>query len=433
MLHIRLQMGCLLVVLYITIDYIRELRAVKKQHRLVTFDALLLATMIGIFFDGLSAYTVNHLDTVAPLLNIVAHLFFLISVDTIIYLMFLYMLHMTDRFPKKRGDIILISLPYFVNILLVMMNIFSLEYRIGTYTNYSMGISAITCFIMVAIYIVMTFLSFCGRWNYIGRQNRESIFLYFLILVLITGYQMYNPEALLSSVGFTILVVGIYVNQENPSIRALSHYHDEMVTGFATLVEKGDSCTGEHIRRTSMYVELLAEELRNRGLYKKILTKDYIKNLTKAAPLHDIGKLSIPDTILQKKDTLTEEDFELVKKHSELGGNIIKETFGKIENQTYINTAYDMTLYHHEKWDGSGYPIGLKGDAIPLSARIMAISDVFDACSEKRSYRDAMSLEECFKIIKEGRGKDFDPELVDAFLDIDYKIIRAYNSVEESK
>lgn len=433
MLHIRMQMGCLMVVLYILIDYIRELRALKNRHEFSTFDALLIATMVGIFFDGLSAYTVNHLDTVSSLLNMIAHLFFLLSVDTIIYLMYLYMLRITDRFPKKRGNFILLSLPYIINIFLVMMNIFSLEYRTGTYTNYSMGISAITCFIMVAIYIVMAMISFFGRWNYIERQKRESIFLYFFILILITGYQMYNPEALLTSVGFTILVVGIYVNQENPSIRALSNYHEEMVAGFATLVERGDSCTGGHIRRTSVYVELLAEELRNRGLYKKILTKDYIKNLSKAAPFHDIGKLSIPDTILQKKDKLTEEEYEIVRKHSELGGNIIKETFGKIGSEAYINEAYDMTLYHHEKWNGSGYPQGLKGIAIPLSARIMAICDVFDACSEKRSYRDAMPLEECFKIIKEGRGRDFDPELVDAFLDIDYKIIRAYNSGEKGK
>lgn len=209
----------------------------------------------------------------------------------------------------------------------------------------------------------------------------------------------------------------------------LSNYHEEMVMGFATLVENKDGSTGGHIKRTTMYVRLLAEELRDRGYYKEILTNDYIKNLCMAAPMHDIGKIAVPDVILQKPGRLTEEEFEEIKKHTVSGGEIIKDTFGHLGNEDYAQMAYEVARYHHEKWNGKGYPDGLKRKKIPLCARIMAIADVFDAVSEKRCYRDAMPLDKCFEIISEGSGQDFDPMLAEVFLEIRDKVEDTYNGV----
>lgn len=211
--------------------------------------------------------------------------------------------------------------------------------------------------------------------------------------------------------------------------KSLKKNHKEMVIGFATLVENKDGSTGGHIKRTSTYVKLLAEELKKRGIYEDILTEDYLENLYQAAPMHDIGKIAVPDIILQKPAKLSPEEFEIIKKHSANGGKIIKETFARMHNDTaYTRIAYDVAKYHHEKWNGKGYPKGLRQDEIPLCARIMAIADVFDAVSEDRCYRAAMPLEQCFKIIEEGRGEDFEPILVDVFLDIKDEIIEGYNS-----
>ena len=209
----------------------------------------------------------------------------------------------------------------------------------------------------------------------------------------------------------------------------LSNYHKEMIMGFATLVENKDGCTGGHIKRTTTYVKLLAEEVRDRGYETDVLTDEYIKNLCLAAPMHDIGKIAVPDVILQKPGKLSEEEFEIIKKHTENGGRIIQETFGHLGNERYTQMAYQVARFHHEKWNGKGYPEGRSRKEIPLCARIMAIADVFDAVSEKRCYREAMPLDKCFDIISNGSGQDFDPILVEVFLDIRETIEAAHKSI----
>ena len=148
-----------------------------------------------------------------------------------------------------------------------------------------------------------------------------------------------------------------------------------------------------------------------------------------AAPMHDIGKISTPDAILQKPGKLTDEEYSIMKQHATKGSEIIKETFGKRDNSDFIDMAYDVARFHHEKWNGRGYPTGLKDTEIPLAARIMAVADVFDAVSQKRCYREAMPLDECFEIIKKGRGSDFDPVLVDIFLEEREKVEEVYKQI----
>ena len=236
--------------------------------------------------------------------------------------------------------------------------------------------------LLIVLYIAFIYLNECRRY---GRKAKQSFFDELLILgiasIVFDGATAYTvnhldtiPEALASSVAITILVLGVYMNQEDPAMGKLAHYHDEMVMGFATLVEGKDGSTGNHIRRTTTYARLLAEELRRRNLYTETLTRDYVDNLLMAAPMHDIGKIAIPDAILQKPGKLTDEEFDQMKYHAEKGGEIIRETFSDLGREEYAQMAYQVARYHHEKWNGRGYPEGLKEGEIPLCARIMAVA-----------------------------------------------------------
>ena len=309
------------------------------------------------------------------------------------------------------------------------MNIGSLEFKQGKHSNYSMGISAYTCFATVIIYLLFMIFVIVKKWQFIEGNKRTNIFTFLICASGIAILQGFFPEILMTSVIETLFVICIYLNQEDPIYTELSKYHNEMVTGFSTLVESKDGSTGGHIRRTTAYVNLLAKELSNRGLYKDILTKDYIENLCKAAPMHDIGKIGVPDVVLQKPGRLNEEEYEIIKKHAPEGGRIINETFFHLGNKEYSEIAFQVANYHHEKWNGKGYPEGLSQKDIPLCARIMTIADVFDAVSEKRCYRDAMPLDKCFEIIKNGSGQDFDPVVAEVFLDIRKKVEAIYNEI----
>lgn len=190
---------------------------------------------------------------------------------------------------------------------------------------------------------------------------------------------------------------------------------ENTIIGMATLIENRDQDTGEHVKRTSKYVKLLTHAAQKAGYCSDILTDEYAELLIKAAPMHDIGKIAISDLILQKPDRLTHEEFEIMKSHTTAGGRIIVEAMGDIEEKEYIDIASQVAEGHHEKWDGSGYPKGLKGDEIPIGARIMAVADVFDALISRRCYKNSMSIDEAFDIISKSAGSHFDPELAKLF------------------
>ncbi len=212
------------------------------------------------------------------------------------------------------------------------------------------------------------------------------------------------------------------IEQKNAVLRERSEkmlrIQNDVVIAMANLIESRDGDTGEHVKRTERFVNMLARAAQRKGYKSDILTDDYIELLSKAAPLHDIGKISISDTILMKPGKFTPEEFEIMKTHAKEGGRIVRDVIGRIEEQAYVDIAADVAAYHHEKWNGSGYNAGLSGEDIPLSARIMAIADVFDALISKRCYKSEFPLDEAFRIIKESAGTHFDPTLVDIFLDI---------------
>ncbi len=190
------------------------------------------------------------------------------------------------------------------------------------------------------------------------------------------------------------------------------------VLALAKLSEARDEDTGEHLIRMANYVELIANELKKEEKYETILTREYIDNLVKFSPMHDIGKVGIPDHILLKPAKLTFDEFEVMKTHTVYGANVLKEAENNINRRgrSLFTMGIEIALNHHEKFDGSGYPNGISGDAIPLSARIVAVADVFDALMSKRPYKEPFSFDETMKIILDGKGKHFDPMIVDALV-----------------
>ncbi len=185
--------------------------------------------------------------------------------------------------------------------------------------------------------------------------------------------------------------------------------HDQLLLGMATMVESRDNSTGGHIRRTSEGVRLLTEAIRTGGA--PALDDAFCRDLIKAAPMHDLGKIAVDDAILRKPGRFTPEEFEKMKAHAAEGARIVHEILKGVQDDDFRRIAQNVAHYHHERWDGSGYPEGLRGEEIPLEARIMAIADVYDALVSKRVYKERMSFEKADAIIMEGMGRHFDPGL----------------------
>ena len=191
------------------------------------------------------------------------------------------------------------------------------------------------------------------------------------------------------------------------------------IVAMTSLAEARDNETGHHILRTQRYVVAIANALRHHPRFSNYLTNQAIELLFRTSPLHDIGKVGIPDRILLKPGKLDPEEFEIMKTHTTLGGAALARAKVRISRSiAFLDTAQEIALSHQEKWDGSGYPQGLAGDAIPISARIMAVADVYDALISKRVYKEAFSHASAVSIMQEGRGSHFDPDVLDAFLSI---------------
>ena len=219
--------------------------------------------------------------------------------------------------------------------------------------------------------------------------------------------------------------------QVNQKTKKIVRLQDHTIESLANLVENRDIDTGDHIQRTSAYVNILATEAFNKGIYPSVIDRKFIDLVTRVAPLHDIGKIIISDTILKKPGKLTDDEFNTMKTHTTEGVRIIKEIFSYTEDREYVSTAMDVAGCHHERWDGFGYPNQLKGEEIPVSARIMAIADVFDALVSVRCYKAALPLDEAFEILQKEAGNHFDPALIDVFLSVKDKVIEAYNQEEK--
>lgn len=262
-------------------------------------------------------------------------------------------------------------------------------------------------------------------WNYITERtdpvviyavhNQQMVYGYLVVFANSFDYVVQRMHQFVLTLDSC---VGMFVQQESlrNSNRRLQEIQNKIIVSFADMVESRDDFTGQHVKRTSEYLRILVKYLAEMPEYTKILTPEMQDRMCKAAPLHDIGKIKISDVVLNKPGRLTEDEFEVIKTHTLSGGEIIEKTLTDIESDSYLKVAQEMALYHHEKWDGSGYPYHLSGEEIPLCARIMAVVDVFDALTSKRVYKEAFPVEKAFRILEESSGTHFDPKIVGTFL-----------------
>ena len=212
------------------------------------------------------------------------------------------------------------------------------------------------------------------------------------------------------------------------SYRKLHNARAATILGLAKLAEYRDEGTGTHLERIREYARMIAQEMANSSNHHDI-TPEFIDDLYHSSILHDIGKVGVPDAVLLKPGKLTDEEFEVIKRHTVLGGDALQAIESKIEGRSFLHLGKEIAYNHHEKWDGSGYPRGLRGEGIPLSARIVALADVYDALTTKRFYKEAFSHEKSKQIILGLKGTHFDPEVVDVFLLLEEE----FNRVREEK
>ncbi len=247
-----------------------------------------------------------------------------------------------------------------------------------------------------------------------------------------------NSTKYFSIIGFVVLIFSLVIStiythrvlkeleEKNKFFQSKSEANEmrileiqnKTIMGIADLVESRSGETGLHVKRTSHLVNMILLQARKKGKWSEILTDEYIDYVTRAAPMHDLGKIVIPDAILNKPGKFTPEEFEIMKTHASAGGKIVYDIIGGVADKNYVDIASDIASYHHEKWNGKGYPNGKAGQEIPLCARIMAVADVFDALIAERCYKKPMSYEDAFALIERESGEHFDPEVVELFMEL---------------
>lgn len=274
-------------------------------------------------------------------------------------------------------------------------------------------------------YISMLFALFLRYFEAFGKT-----------LPLVEIFQWFFPDALANTFTFIYVYLAAYyiANQFNKTInkshnqsKQIYHMQNELILALSNILEANDKYTGGHIKRTSKYVKILAEKLKELGKYPEILTHEYVALLVSAAPLHDVGKITVPNTILTKAGKYTDEEYAIMKNHAKAGYELIKKELSNLENPQFIHIAGEMALYHHERWDGTGYPNGVKGEDIPLSGRIMAVADVLDALLSKRHYKEAFDLDSTFDIMLSLRGIQFEADLIDTLILLKDDIVKIMN------
>lgn len=274
----------------------------------------------------------------------------------------------------------------------------------------------------------------------------SGVFLAFLYWGLESFLNVFSPEEItiyrklfgpnVSSLWLRFIVLSLFmifgshvqytINQRKKAEQdLLDSYHKlqnarmTTILGLAKLAEYRDEGTGTHLERIREYAKIIARELARRPKYENIITAEYIDDIYQSSILHDIGKVGVPDAVLLKPGKLTDEEFDVIKRHTILGGDAIKAIECQIEGKSFLQMGKDIAYSHHEKWDGSGYPAGLKNEAIPLAARIVSLADVYDALTTDRFYKPAYSHEKSRQIIIDLKATHFDPEIVDVFLQLE--------------
>lgn len=284
----------------------------------------------------------------------------------------------------------------------------------------------ILSYMISAIYMIISFRLVAMKF-----RNRDGWTLISLTLVAIVSISAAIVDGKIYSgiIGSALGAILLYIYYEDLSqqdllednerkARRIQEMQSGTIMGMAKIIESRDGSTGEHVKHSAEYVALLAREAQKRKVYSHVLTDEFVNLLINAAPLHDIGKIAIPDSILNKPGRFTDEEFEIMKSHAVEGGRIILDVLEGLTDHEFTKMAAEIATYHQEKWNGTGYPKGLKGEEIPLSARFMAIADVYDALVARRVYKAGMPREKALSIIAKDAGVHFDPILAPIFVDI---------------
>ncbi len=269
-------------------------------------------------------------------------------------------------------------------------------------------------FLILAGYTIFNYT--CFILLLVHHQKNPAIFrLEGLHLIVLTGLLI-----LFSIIGNLVIRLREKVNSTNKklleSYKRVRNAKAVIVMGLAKLAEYRDQDTGEHLERIQEYTRIISFALSKKEKYKKYITPEYIDDLYLSSILHDIGKVGIPDAILLKPGKLSSKEFEIVKQHSQLGGDALKAAEAQISGKSFLTLGKEISYHHHERWDGTGYPSNLKGEDIPLSARLVSLADAYDAITSDRVYKRAYTHEKAKEILTRERCKQFDPDIVDAFL-----------------
>ena len=252
------------------------------------------------------------------------------------------------------------------------------------------------------------------KFAYDSEEAREISVDRLQHLEISTGDEIEN---LYESLSKTIAETVGYLEDVEAKSEEINRMQNGLIYVLADMVESRDKNTGDHVRKTAAYVRLITEKMKEKGIYADQLTDEFMNDVANSAPLHDVGKIMVSDTILNKPGKLTDEEFAIMKSHTTAGSKVISSAMSLVSDSGYLKEAKNLATYHHERWDGKGYPKGKSGEDIPLSARIMAIADVFDALVSRRSYKDPFPFEKAMDIIKEGAGTQFDPLIAEIFVE----------------
>ena len=415
----------LMISMTIHVLFYKQFNGSQKGWFIATFASIMLCTV--------SEYVV-HNDYYFPSLKIFLTILTIIqfSLAPVLAMLFAGALGL-----KNQGRIATI---YFgINLILeIVLAPFGLIFSF-TDTGYVRG----NLFFLYEVFYAISLVYLIVALFFVGRhfKHRDATTIVMILVVLVGGiipmtffklnvaYLAIAIAASLSYIFYNDLVQQDTKEELIKNQTKMSAMQEHIISGLASLIESRDTETGEHVSRTSKYVRIIAENARDSGVYVNLIDDHFIDLLYTLAPMHDVGKIVVSDQILKQPRKLTPEEYEEMKRHAKEGGKVVKKILTGIASEEYLNFASDIATFHHERWDGSGYPYGLKENEIPLAARIMAIADVFDALISKRCYKEAIPLEEAFAIIEAESGTHFDPKLVEIFLTNKEKIIAVYNNV----
>ncbi len=414
--------------------------ATIKQRKASIYFILVCLSVIIFNISDMSNWTCEGLNPAwhVPALHILTFVFYLV-----IPFPFLFLTLYVEEYLKPHKvnkwifkSCVIFSCIYTVGVIISPFTGF--YYKITPDNFYHRGTFNYITTIFFAIFYILNVVEILYNAKYFSKKALFS-FLSFSFFPILTHIIQINSYGLsLSNAGMTISILLIFMNshrdleekylrserevEENE--RKLIEFQEHTINSLADLVEYRDTQTGYHAKRTSIYVYILAHQLVKDNYYTDILTEEYITKMVKSAPMHDVGKIVISDAILTKPAPLTREEYEIIKTHTTEGARILKNIIGFTGDQEYIRISVAMAQSHHERWDGSGYPRGLKEKEIPLCARIMAVADVFDALVFQRTYKEALPAPEAFAILQNEAGSHFEPLLITEFLKAREELLR---------